>query len=174
MTAADFKRLFLPQAETMHKTAWHLTGNVQEAEDLVQEVFLTLWTKRDNLEVGSNVTEYCLATVRNIYINTLRRKGKLDISPSPVENDAGYPSLATDDLMDSLIKRDAAERMLALIHRLPEAQRIIVTLRDVEGLPYDEIAAATNLSEGNIRVLLSRARKQLREQFKLLENYEHA
>lgn len=167
---ADFKQRFLPHAQAMYRTAWRLTGNAQEAEDLVQEAFLTLWTKRGKLNVSTDAEAYCRATVRNLYLNSLRRPsmdGTEDLSLA-----ANKPAGANGgDLQEALEQRDAAQLMLALIRRLPEAWRIVVTLRDVEGLSYDEIATSLQTTEGNVRVLLSRARKQLREQFKLLDRY---
>ncbi|MBP3227176.1 MAG: RNA polymerase sigma factor [Bacteroidaceae bacterium] len=169
MTASDFKQTVLPSAQAMHRTAWRLTGGVQqEAEDLVQETFLRLWQKRDALVAVSNVEAYCQAAVRNVYLNSLRHR-------QPDVADASEEILAakadTADLQWALEERDEAALMHALIARLPQMQRLAVTLRDIEGLEHADIARQLNMAEGAVRVLLSRARKQLREQFTHFSNY---
>lgn len=61
--------------------------------------------------------------------------------------------------------------MRRCIARLPEQQRLLITMRDVNNLDYGEIEQATGLGMTNIRVTLSRARKTLREQFNNIRNY---
>ena len=68
--------------------------------------------------------------------------------------------------------KDEANQVMKLIGQLPEQQQQIVIMRDVDDRPYEEIEEATGLSAVNIRVLLSRARKKIREQFKEIMNYE--
>ena len=68
--------------------------------------------------------------------------------------------------------KDEANQVIKLIGQLPEQQKQIMQMRDVEELPYEEIEKATGLTSVNIRVLLSRARKKIREQFLEIMNYE--
>ena len=68
--------------------------------------------------------------------------------------------------------KDEANQVIKLIGQLPEQQQQIVIMRDVDDRPYEEIEEATGLSAVNIRVLLSRARKKIREQFIDIMNYE--
>ncbi|MBQ8520704.1 MAG: sigma-70 family RNA polymerase sigma factor, partial [Bacteroides sp.] len=71
----------------------------------------------------------------------------------------------------ALERQDEAEQLTRLIGRLPEGQRTVMTLHDVEGCSYEEIEKATGFTAVNIRVMLSRARKKVRDQFQIIMNY---
>ena len=131
MQASEFKQTFLPLSRKIYWMTWRLTGNAQEAEDLAQEVFLQLWTKRESLGDIGNPEAFCSVLARNIFLNKTRKR-----------------------------------QVMQLIGRLPEQQRRVVTLHDVEGWSKEEIHQQTGLTATHIRVLLSRARKAIRQMFK--------
>ncbi len=159
MKASEFKEQFLPLSRRMYWTAWRLTGHAQEAEDLVQDAYLQLWTKRDQLGEIENSEAYCIALVRNIYLNHIRRK-RVDISEQPSER-----LLVTDEtsIEEKVALEDESQEVQRLIGLLPVQQRRIITLHDVEDLSNEEIRQQTGLQPTHIRVLLSRARKAIRE-----------
>ena len=165
MEASEFKRTFLPLSRRMYWAAWRLTENRQEAEDLVQDVFLRLWMQRDALPDVRNAEAYCVRLVQRRFLDLRRSR----------HPEASLPSDASllpsgDDLYREAEVRNQAEHVGRLIGQLPESQRQVITLRDVEDRPYDEIARTTGLSLANVRTLLSRARRTIRERFWEIEN----
>lgn len=161
MQASEFKQQFLPLSRHLFWKAWQLTGNIQKAEDLVQEVYLRLWTKRDKLDGIDNPEAYCTTLVKNMYYNQVRKK-HVETVELPLE-----PTIANESPMEEgLEQRNACEQVMHLIGQLPEQQRKVVMLHDVEGKSSEEIHQQTGLQSTNIRVLLSRARKAIRLSFK--------
>ncbi len=168
MDASEYKRIFLPHNRRMYWVAWRLTGNAPEAEDLVQEAYLKLWTKRDQLGSINNTEAYCTTLVKNLFYDDCRRKHP-EIADSPPDD----LNIADEsDTSSSLEHRDESSHVKLLIKKLPAQQRQIITLRDIDDLSYDEIETRTGINGPNIRVLLSRARKRIREQFKETLDYE--
>lgn len=168
MDAADFKRQFLPCHRKLYRIAWRLMGNTQDAEDMVQEAYLKLWTKRDELSGISNAEAYTITLIKNLCYDALR-SGRLDEGPYlPAESD-----LATDtDISREIERKDEVNRIYGLIEKLPAQQKQVVLLRDADGCSFEEIERITGLTSVNIRVLLSRARKKIREQFHEIMSYE--
>ncbi len=161
MQASEFKQLFLPLSRQIYWMAWRLTGNAEEAEDLTQEVYAQLWTKRESLSGISNPIAYCSVLVRNLYLNQVRKQR--------VETTEMARELFVADgnrLEDAIEQRQACEQVMRLIGQLPEQQRKVVTMHDVEGCSNEEIRQQTGLASTHIRVLLSRARKTIRQLFK--------
>ena len=169
MDANDFKRKFLIHHRRLYRTAFHLMGNAQDAEDMVQEAYLRLWKRRAELPTDILNTEaYCVTLVKNICYDALRL--------SHLEEDGRPPeelSIATEsNVMKEVEQKDEVKHVMKLINRLPDQQKRVMLMRDVDERPYEEIEQTTGLSAVNIRVLLSRARKKIREQFKEIINYE--
>ena len=161
MQASEFKQLFLPLSRQIYWMAWRLTGNAEEAEDLTQEVYAQLWTKRESLSGISNPIAYCGVVVRNLYLNQVRKQR--------VETTEMARELFVADgnrLEDAIEQRQACEQVMRLIGQLPEQQRKVVTMHDVEGCSNEEIRQQTGLASTHVRVLLSRARKTIRQLFK--------
>lgn len=159
MKASEFKEQFLPLSRRMYWTAWRLTGHTQEAEDLVQDAFLQLWTKRDQLSEIENSEAYCITLVKNLYLNHIRRK-HVDISEQSPERLSVTDEIS---LEEKVALRDESQEVQRLIGLLPAQQRRIITLHDVEDLSNEEIRQQTGLQPTHIRVLLSRARKTIRQ-----------
>ena len=168
MDASVFKQTFLPHSRRMYAAAWRLTADAQAAEDLVQEAFLKLWMKRDSLNKVTNTEAFCVTIVRNIFFDRYRKNGNKFVERPPEELNIA----ADSNISERLEQREDAAKILNIIAHLPEQQRLIITLIDIEDRSYNEIAARTGLQAINIRVLLSRARKQIREQFNKQTEYE--
>lgn len=167
MDAGEFKRLFLPLHATLYRTAFHLTGNVMDAEDMVQEAYLKLWERRNGLEHVENLEAYCKSLTRNLCIDMLRRQ-KVEEEEKPPEE---LPLSDEGNAAKTLERQDEANQVAILINHLPEGQRTVMTLHDIEGCTYEEIEESTGFTAVNIRVMLSRARKRVREQFERIMNY---
>lgn len=167
MDAEEFKLRFLPLHTQLYRTAFRLMGNAMDAEDMVQEAYLKLWERRNDLGHVANMEAYCTSLIRHICIDAFRRKRPEEDSPPPEE----FPLTDNEDAATALERQDEAEQLTSLINRLPEGQRTVMTLHDVEGCSYEEIEEATGFTAVNIRVMLSRARKKIREQFERIRNY---
>ncbi|MBP3535566.1 MAG: sigma-70 family RNA polymerase sigma factor [Muribaculaceae bacterium] len=158
MNADSFKHLFLPLGRKMFRTAFAVTGNAEDAEDAVQTALANLWERRERLDAVRSAEAYAIVGARNAALDIVasrRPADSLDALPDRPESDADSPET-----------RERAERVMRLIDSLPEPQRTVLSLRDLEGLSTDEIHAATGLSAANIRVILSRARAAVRKHFK--------
>lgn len=169
MDANDFKRKFLPYHRKLYRAAFHLMGNAQDAEDMVQEAYLKLWKRRDELPTDiANLEAYCVTLVKHVCHDTLRL-AHLEEDGRPPEE---LPIAGNTNAAHEVELKDEARQVMTLIGQLPDQQRQIMQMRDVEDLAYEEIEKATGLTSVNIRVLLSRARKKIREQFLAIRNYE--
>ena len=160
MEASEFKLRFLPLSRRMYWAAWRLTENKEEAEDLVQDVFLRLWTQRDELPDIQNAEAYCVRLIQRRFFDLQRSRHTETALPQDVSL---LPS--GEDLYREAEIRDHAEQAKRLIEALPEHQREIIILRDIEDKPYDDIVQKTGLTQVNVRALLNRARRTIREKF---------
>ena len=169
MDANDFKRRFLPYHSKLYRVAFRLMGNVQDAEDMVQDTYLKLWKKREELPPNiENMEAYCVTLVKNLCYDALRASYIEEDNHPPEElNIAGESNLMRDVEL-----KDEVNQVKRIIQSLPHQQRQVITMRDVNECSMEEIEKATGLSAINIRVLLSRTRKKIREQFNAIKNYE--
>lgn len=166
MDASQFKRCFLPCHERMYRMAWRLTGNAQAAEDLVQEAFLKLWLKRDALQITGSAEAFCVTTVKNLFYDQLRKRRPQTTNHTPEELQIPHD----DDAARTMEQAEDRQMAWQLISRLPEQQRQIVMMRDIGEMEYREIERQTGLTAVHVRVLLSRARKQMRQQLKQMKD----
>lgn len=169
MDANDFKQRFLPYHRKLYRVAFLHLGNAQDAEDMVQEAYLKLWQRRNELPPDiANLEAYCVTLIKHLCYDKMRLWQPEEDGRPPEEL-----SLAeSTNVAHELELRDEANQVMKLIGQLPEQQKQIMQMRDVEEVPYEEIEKATGLTSVNIRVLLSRARKKIREQFLEIMNYE--
>ncbi len=167
MDANEFKRRFLPCQMKLYRTAYTLTGNAQDAEDMVQEAYVRLWDKRNELTHIESPEAYGVTLVKHLCLDLLRKNHRQTATCTPEE-----VTLTAEDSPGTRTEtHDEADCLRQLIDRLPVNQRQVMWLRDVDGCSYNEIAQITGLSDVNIRVLLSRARKMIREQYKKICDY---
>lgn len=162
MPASLFKQLLLPLYPRLQRVALRMLGNVEDAEDMVQEVYMKLWGKREELPDVQNMEAYCIALTKNMCIDRLRlaEVDRVDVDDVPLS------LAAADDVASQLERQDAVEQVKLIIETLPEKQQQVITLRDIRDCTFEEIEEQTGLTAVNVRALLSRARKTIRERFK--------
>ena len=165
MTAEEFKRKFLPLSRRLYTVAWRLTGNRQDAEDIVQECYIKLWNKRNELGHVVNIEAYAVTLVKRMCydsFNARRNDSETEISDSQTP--------ITENVTE---QRDELNHVQRFIEQLPEQQKTVIKMRELDNCSFEEIEEHTGLSSINIRVLLSRARKRIREQFNDLMRNEN-
>lgn len=162
MPASLFKQLLLPLYSRLQRVALRMLGNVEDAEDMVQEVYMKLWCRREELPDVQNMEAYCVALTKNMCIDRLRlaEVDRVDVDGVPLS------LAAADDVASRLERQDAVEQVKLIIETLPEKQQQVITLRDIRDCTFEEIEEQTGLTAVNVRALLSRARKTIRERFK--------
>lgn len=149
----QFKIDVLPLQAAMQRMAESLLGNEDDAADVVQDCFVTLWTERDKMKHVVNKEAWCITLVKRKCIDLLRKR---------------RPTVEIDDRMDLEVEDDLADEerlMLAMrfIDRLPERQARVVRLKHFDAFDTQSIAAAMQISEGNVYTLLSRAYSSLKQ-----------
>jgi RNA polymerase sigma-70 factor (ECF subfamily) len=151
---AEFKKIFLPCHQRLYAAAWRLTGNQQEAEDLVQDTLLRLWTKREDITVPDKAEAFAVTALRNLFYDKHRKKHL-----QKTTNSRRSTRCVPTETQRRTAGQDEVGRVQQIIDRLPEKQRLVITLHDIDNLSYEEIEAQTGLNAVNVRVALSRARK---------------
>jgi RNA polymerase sigma-70 factor, ECF subfamily len=151
----DFEALYGRYARDVFRFALYLAGDRAQAEDIVSETFVRVWTVRDSIRV-STVKAYLFTIARNLHADGLRREPRraelsenlTDPRPGPEREAEGRLELGA---------------VLAALQRLPEIDRAALLMRAQDGLPYEEIAAALRLSLAAAKVKVHRARLRLAE-----------
>ena len=170
MNVDSFKRLFLPLHPKLFRIAYALVENKADAEDILQDAYYKLWSRRDELADVQNPEALCVTLVKNLCLDYLR-------SPRANRHDEDVTeavTLSTDSSPEKELEiQDKVQHIRYLISRLPENQRQIIRLKGIDDCSMDEIEQITGLSAVNIRVLLSRARKMIREQFEKYYTHEY-
>ena len=166
MNATEFKQQLLPLNANLYRMAFKLMGNEDDAKDVVQDAYLKLWKMRDNISNVDNPLAYCLTIVKNMCLDR-HRAASLSLIDKPPEQ---LP-IAGDDSASGHIEQQQTSQLLNQgLARLPVQQQQVVRMRDLAGCSMQEIEKATGLTAVNARVLLSRARKSLRNQFLTLQS----
>lgn len=150
----------MPYSSRLFRLAYRLMGNREEAEDIVQEVYLKLWGMRTELPNYNSIEALSVRITRNLCLDLLRRrKTTHEVIKQQQNKPETYPE-TPDQVYE---KEEKAEMIHTLIAALPEPQRSLVHLRHLEGKEYEEISEMVNMNVNAIRVSISRARKQMRE-----------
>jgi RNA polymerase sigma-70 factor (ECF subfamily) len=168
MNSIEFREKIVSISPKLFLVALRLLRNEEEAKDAVQDVMVRLWKSRRLLGAHPNQSGYACLTTRNYCLDVLRKKGPL------LSNDIDITQVAIpDNDHDNMEEREVIEIVEKIISCLPEKQREIVLMRDIDGLEFEEIEIITGIRKEIIRVILSRARKNIREQVEKIYDYEN-
>jgi RNA polymerase sigma-70 factor (ECF subfamily) len=168
MSPEEFRKIILPEGRRLYALAFRYLNNREESEDLVQEVMMKLWVGRNELKHYASPAAWCTTVARNSCIDILRRKRRIrleEISDAIMmpETDAG--------LSNSSDNREAAGMIGTIVSRMKEPYRSAVILRDMEGYSYEETAEIMQTKINALRTVLSRARKNIREEMERIYSY---
>ena len=158
MNQNEFMQLVSPFKSKIFRVAKRLLVSTEEAEDATQEVLVKLWTKNEVLSGYTSVEALAMTMTKNYCLDQLKSKraGNLRIVHTNF-TDREAP------LQKQVEDTDTMSWVEKVINQLPEQQRLIVQMRDIEQYEFEEIAKIMEMNETAIRVALSRARKTIRE-----------
>ncbi len=163
MSRDKFHRIILPLKDKLFRLAWSIVRDSAEAEDIVQDMFVKLWSKIDEWDNIENLEAYCFRATKNLALDrmeSLEIRKTENISPE-------LESSTFTDRVTAFNKLEATERYTLLyncIDQLPEKQKMVFQLREIEGMSYREIADTLQMSEEMVKVSLFRARGRLKKQ----------
>ncbi len=160
MTRQEFQHSIVPLKDKLYRFALSLMSNIPEAEDVVQEVFIKLWQQRERLSEISNMEAWTVKMTKNVSIDKIRaRKRTEDVATTILfqKDDGATPAELAE-------QSDTVQYIQSIMNQLPEKQRLVMHLRDIEEYSYQEIAVALELPLDQVKVNLFRARKYIREQ----------
>jgi RNA polymerase sigma-70 factor (ECF subfamily) len=157
-----FHKHILPARHKLYRFALRITGNVQEAEDVVQEVLTKAWSTSEQIDGAQSIRSWeawCMTLTHRQSIDKLRSRTLRRTSPLELVPETG------NQLGTQLVEnRDLINQVQQLMNRLPERQRLVMHLRDIEEMSYEEIAHQLEISIDQVKTYLHRARKTIREQ----------
>lgn len=152
--------------------AAYTLGDVGAAEEVTQDVLLRLWRHPEML-AAERLEGWLLRVTRNACLDEIRRRRvRLRLVTDVADDEIARQRPATNpDPERRAAAAQLGQRLAIELSELPENQRSVVVLRDVQGLSYREIAEVMNMSLANVRVVLHRARRRLRERLEEVENH---
>lgn len=164
----EFARVVDVYAPRLYRLALKMLRDPQDAEDVLQEAFLKAYQGLSGFDGRAQLSTWLYRIVVNEALMHLRRRAPETVSveaPSDTEDDEGPLEIVDWCCLpeEELLSAEARQVMEEAIQQLPPTLRVVFLLRDVEGLSTREVAEALELSEGAVKVRLSRARARLRE-----------
>lgn len=150
----QFKHDYLPLQPAMQRMAESLLGNEDEAADVVQDCFVTLWEEREKLRRVVNREAWCITLVKRRCVDLLRKR---------------KPTASIDERAMALAEEESADKeerlrlAMQMVDRLPERQAQAIRMKHLEAADTDRIAAALHITPGNVYTLLSRAYSSLKQ-----------
>lgn len=154
----EIKEIWLPLSDRFYRVAYHILESQEDAEDAVQELYLKLIKSPAKFSEIQDPAAFGITILRNICIDIIRRreKRKSEELHEYMIADESSPDKAAAE-------KDKLRVLIQEIGRLPHKQSMVLKMRTIDGLEYEEIAQRTGLSQVNIRVLISIARKTLKK-----------
>jgi len=168
MNLQEFTSTVIPLKNKLFRFAMRYLDHTEEAEDIVQEVFIKLWNRREKLDEYRSVEALAMITTKNMCLDKLKsRRYPVD----PIDNHRRFLENLPEEE-----KKDYSEeigKVRKAMKSLPRQQQMIMQLRDIEGYDFESIAEIMEMNENAVRVNLSRARKHIREQIKTSRTYDY-
>jgi RNA polymerase sigma factor (sigma-70 family) len=168
MSPEAFIQKVNPFKNKVYRLCLRFLSDTDEAADAVQELYMKLWTMQEKLDHINNLEAFSMTLARNHCLDQLKAARRT--TTTLTEN---VPSDAVDPTRQ-MEMRETSKIVGFLINQLPELQRTVIHLRDVEQYEFEEIEAITGLKTNAIRVNLSRARKKIREKLLKYQHHEFA
>lgn len=166
MTQGEFLNIVMPFKDKVFRLAKRLLVSTEEAEDATQEVLLKLWNNKKKIQEYKNVEAFSMTMTKNFCYDKLKSKQAQNLKIVHSNYEDGNTSL-----QKQIELNDSVDWVSKIIEELPEQQKVIIQLRDIEEYDFDEIAKMLDMNNTAVRVNLSRARKAIREKLTNTHNY---
>ncbi|QCX00333.1 RNA polymerase sigma factor [Aggregatimonas sangjinii] len=166
MQQSEFLNIVMPFKDKLFRMAKRLLTSTEEAEDATQEILLKLWKKNKVMDSYNNVEAFAMTMTKNFCLDRLKSKQATNLKLVHSNYEDGNTSLQRQ-----LETKDSLSWVEKIMEELPEQQKMVLQLRDVEQYDFDEIAQMLDMQAGTVRVALSRARKTVREKLVQKHNY---
>jgi len=166
MTQSEFLNVVMPFKDKLYRLAKRLLVSSEEAEDATQEILMKLWAKNKMIESYKNVEAFAMTMTKNFCLDRLKSKQSNNLKLVHSNYADGSTSL-----QGQLESKDSVSWVERIMQDLPEQQKMVLQLRDIEEYDFDEIAELLEMRPTTVRVTLSRARKTVRE--KLLQKHSY-
>ena len=164
MTHAIFKETVFCLKDEMYRFAKKFLMSADEAEDLVMDLMMKFWQKKDELSVIENVKSFAMRSVKNECLNRLKHhEVKLGFA-SQTRHQSELYQIETNNMK---------EQILGFISQLPEKQKMVIHLKDVEEYEISEIGEMLDMEDNAVRINLMRARQKVKESINKLYAYEN-
>jgi len=166
MGKEEFEKTVFVLKDKLFRFARSILSDTADAEDVVQELMINFWSKRNELKKLKNIDSYAMRSVKNMSLDKLKhykvRQNKMkdikELNPLIYNDITGE-----QNEMNTLIKQT--------IDTLPDKQKLVMHLRDIEGYSFEEMEAVLEMNIVALRVNLSRARKKVKEEILKIVNY---
>ena len=166
MTQSEFLNIVMPFKDKVFRLAKRLLVSREEAEDATQEIILKLWKNKQKIQDYKNVEAFSMTMTKNFCLDKLKSKQAQNLKI--VHSNYQDKSVS---LQKQLELNDSVNWVSKIIEELPEQQKMVIQLRDIEQYEFDEIAKVLDMNNTAVRVALSRARKTIREKLTKTHNY---
>ena len=166
MTQSEFLNVVMPFKDKLYRLAKRLLVSSEEAEDATQEILMKLWAKNNKISSYKNVEAFAMTMTKNFCLDRLKSKQSSNLKLVH----SNYTDENTS-LQKEVEVKDSLSWVEKIMEELPEQQKMVLQLRDVEQYEFEEISELLDMKPTAIRVTLSRARKAVRE--KLLQRHSY-
>jgi len=166
MKQSEFLNVVMPFKDKLFRLAKRLLVSTEEAEDATQEILMKLWDKNDRISNYKNVEAFAMTMTKNFCLDRLKSKQASNLKL--VHSNYGDEN---SSLQNQVEANDSVNWVQKIMEELPEQQKMVLQLRDVEEYDFEEIGELLNMQPTAIRVTLSRARKAVRE--KLMQKHRY-
>ena len=160
MSLEAFESRVLPVKDKLFRFALRMLKDEEEAKDVVQEVLIRIWDRRNDLDSVENIEAWCMRITRNLSIDRLKSKHMSKTSTLKEDFDIVEKQKSP---LEKLEMGDLISRIKKFIENLPDKQKRIIQLRDIEGFSYKEIGEILEIDINQVKVNLFRARKSVKE-----------
>ncbi len=160
MQLTEFKNKVYPLRHKVFRLAKWMLNHDEEAEDVAQEIMLKAWTMRDKLSSYKSIEALLITMTKNLCLDKIKTMRYSTSNILFLKIESTVPSQ-----LERILSQEDETIIRQIVEELPEQQRLVIRLRSIEELSFDEVSEITGLTINNIRVTLSRARKTIHERY---------
>lgn len=168
MSNEPFHQIILPMKDRLFRLAYGIVRDREEAEDILQDLLLKLWSRKEEWQDIGNLEGYCFRAIKNMALDRLSTMAVRKTDAIEKEQEDLY-FVDQHSPHHAMVIKEQQLLIEQCMEELPENQQLTFRLREVEGMSYREIAETLGISEDLVKISLFRARKKMRE---LLAGYD--